>query len=215
MNTELLKKHLDLVITANETTNITRIVSRESAQVLHIEDSLSALPEFQAAPEGLYGDLGSGAGFPGLPIAIETGRETVLVESVKKKAALLDQFAQELDLTNVTVFPGRAEELALQRRGQFSVLSARALSQLGSLLELGSPLLKVGGQFICYKAHMEEEELKHACGLENKLGMKLVSDRNFMLSDGETYRRILVFEKVKNASIKLPRRNGMAQRNPL
>ena len=89
MNSELLNKHLDLVVKANETTNITRIVSWESAQVLHIEDSLSALPEFETAPEGLYGDLGSGAGFPGIPIAIETGRETVLVESVKKKAALL------------------------------------------------------------------------------------------------------------------------------
>lgn len=215
MNTELLEKHLDLVIKANETTNITRIVSRETAEVLHIEDSLSALPEFEKAPAGLYGDLGSGAGFPGLPIAIETGRETILVESVKKKASLLESFATELGLTNVSVFPGRAEELALERKEQFAVLSARALSQLGSLLELGSPLLKVGGQFICYKAHIEDEELKHACSLENKLGLKLVSDRSFLLSDGETYRRILVFEKFKNASIKLPRRNGMAQRNPL
>lgn len=215
MNSELLNKHLDLVIEANKTTNITRIVSRETALVLHVEDSLSALLEFLSAPEGLYGDLGSGAGFPGIPMAIETGRETVLVESVKKKAAILEGFAQELGLTNVSVFPGRAEELALERKGQFSVLSARALSQLGSLLELGSPLLKIGGQFICYKANVEDEELNHALKLENKLGMKLVSDRSFMLSDGETHRRILVFEKVKNASIKLPRRNGMAQRNPL
>lgn len=215
MNTELLEKHLDLVIKANETTNITRIVSRETAEVLHIEDSLSALPEFEKAPAGLYGDLGSGAGFPGLPIAIETGRETILVESVKKKASLLESFVSELGLANVSVFPGRAEELALECKEQFAVLSARALSQLGSLLELGSPLLKVGGQFICYKARIEDEELKHACSLENKLGLKLVSDRSFLLSDGETYRRILVFEKFKNASIKLPRRNGMAQRNPL
>ena len=215
MNEVLLQKHLDLVIAANETTNITRIVSRESAQILHIEDSLSALPEFEQAPAGLYGDLGSGAGFPGIPIAIETGRETVLVESVKKKAIILEGFATELGLNNVKVFPGRAEELALEKKGKFSVLSARALSQLGSLLELGSPLLKIGGQFICYKARIEDEELKHACSLKNKLGLKLVSDRDFMLSDGETYRRILVFEKVKNASIKLPRRNGMAQRNPL
>ena len=215
MNSELLNKHLDLVVKANETTNITRIVSWESAQVLHIEDSLSALSEFETAPEGLYGDLGSGAGFPGIPIAIETGRETVLVESVKKKAALLEQFAQELGLSNITVFPGRAEELALQKKGKFSVLSARALSQLGSLLELGSPLLKMGGQFICYKSRIEEEELAHACSLEQKLGLRLISDRGFYLSDNETFRRILVFEKFKNASVKLPRRNGMAQRNPL
>lgn len=215
MNSELLHKHLDLVIKANETTNITRIVSYESAQILHVQDSLSALPEFEAAPEGLYADLGSGAGFPGIPIAIETGRQTVLVESVKKKAALLEQFINELHLSNVSVFPGRAEELTLQQKGEFSVLSARALSQLGSLLELGSPLLKKGGHFICYKARIEESELQHALSLEQKLGMRMISDREFLLEDNETFRRILVFEKFKNASVKLPRRNGMAQRNPL
>lgn len=215
MNSDLLNKHLDLVIKANETTNITRIVSRETAQILHVEDSLSALLEFNAAPEGLYGDLGSGAGFPGIPISIETGRETVLVESVKKKAKLLEEFINELGLSCVTVFPGRAEELALQRKSQFSVLSARALSRLGSLLELGSPLLKKGGHFICYKSHIDGDEFNHACSLEKKLGMKLISDRDFYLSDNETYRRIVVFEKVSQASILLPRRNGMAQRNPL
>lgn len=215
MNSELLEKHLDLVMEANKITNITRIVSRESAMTLHIEDSLAALPEFEAAPQGLYADLGSGAGFPGIPIAIETGRDTILVESVKKKAALLDTFIHELKLENVTVFPGRAEELALQKRNTCSVLSARALSKLGSLLELGSPLLKKGGHFICYKAHIDDEELNHACSLEEKIGLRLISDRSFLLSDEETFRRILVFEKFKNASLKLPRRNGMAQKNPL
>lgn len=212
----LLQKHLALVVEANETTNITRIDSIERAQILHIEDSLVAWEELLAAPSGLYGDLGSGAGYPGIPLAIVSGRETLLVESVKKKAHLLEHFAQELGLSSqITVFDGRAEELAASHRNSFSVLSARALSKLGSLMELASPLLTIGGQLICYKAHIEDEEMETALRLKNTLGLELLSDRDLYLSDSQTYRRIVVFQKFKNASIKLPRRNGMAQRQPL
>ena len=73
---ELLDKHLELVIEENKVTNLTRIVDWESAQVLHVEDSLAGLPEVEEALEGPYLDMGSGAGFPGIPLAIMTGRET-------------------------------------------------------------------------------------------------------------------------------------------
>ena len=215
MNRELITKHLKLVIEANKTTNITRISSFEEGMVLHVEDSLSGLLEINESPEGLYGDMGSGAGFPGIPLAIETGRPTVLIDSVGKKAVLLQRFADELGLDNVSSYGGRLEELAVERPGQFSVLTARALSKLGSLIELATPLLKKGGRLICYKSHIEEEEITHAISLEKKLGLKLVSDRDFYLSDGETYRRIVVFEKVKKPTIKLPRHVGYAQKKPL
>lgn len=215
MNQELITKHLKLVIEANKMTNITRISSFEEGMVLHVEDSLSGLLEINKSPEGLYGDMGSGAGFPGIPLAIETGRPTVLIDSVGKKAVLLQKFADELGLDNVSSYGGRLEELAVERPGQFSVLTARALSKLGSLMELATPLLKKGGRLICYKSHIEEEEITHAISLEKKLGFKLVSDRDFYLSDGETYRRIVVFEKVKKPTIKLPRHVGYAQKKPL
>ena len=215
MNRELITKHLELVIEANKMTNITRISSFEEGMVLHVEDSLSGLLEINESPEGLYGDMGSGAGFPGIPLAIETGRPTVLIDSVGKKAVLLQRFADELGLDNVSSYGGRLEELAVERPGQFSVLTARALSKLGSLMELATPLLKKGGRLICYKSHIEEEEITHAISLEKKLGLKLVSDRDFYLSDGETYRRIVVFEKVKKPTIKLPRHVGYAQKKPL
>ena len=215
MDRELITKHLELVIEANKTTNITRISSFEEGMVLHVEDSLSGLLEVNKSPEGLYGDMGSGAGFPGIPLAIETGRPTVLIDSVGKKAVLLQKFADELGLDNVSSYGGRLEELAAERPGQFSVLTARALSKLGSLMELAAPLLKKSGRLICYKSHIEEEELAHAISLEKKLGLKLVSDRDFYLSDGETYRRIVTFEKVKKPSIKLPRHVGYAQKKPL
>lgn len=215
MNQELINKHLELVIEANKTTNITRISSPEEGMILHVEDSLAGLDEINAAPEGLYGDMGSGAGFPGIPLAIETGRPTILIDSVGKKAKLLQEFADELGLEQVSSYGGRLEELAMERPGEFSVLTARALSKLGSLMELATPLLKKGGRLICYKSHIEDQEIAHAIALEKKLGLKLVSDRDFYLSDGETYRRIVVFEKVKKPSIKLPRHVGYAQKKPL
>jgi 16S rRNA (guanine527-N7)-methyltransferase len=212
----LIEKHLNLVIKANEVTNITRIDSVEQAKMLHIEDSLAGVQELNAAPDGLYADLGSGAGYPGIPLVIASGRETMLVESVKKKAKILDNFILELGLSDtVSVYPGRAEELASFKPAEFSVITARALSQTGSLMELASPLLVKGGHLICYKARVSEEEFNHALSLENKLGLKLISDRDFYLSDNETYRRILVFEKIHNAQVNLPRRTGMAQRQPL
>ena len=94
---ELIDRYLDLILEANKTTNLTRIDSKEKAQLLHVEDSLVALPEINEAPEGLYGDLGTGGGFPGVPVAIMTGREAVLVDSVKKKVALVIRFPLLVD----------------------------------------------------------------------------------------------------------------------
>ena len=215
MNQALFEKHLQLVIEANKTTNLTRIDDVEKARILHIEDSLAAMQEINAAPRGEYADIGSGAGYPGIPLAIATGRKTTLVDSVKKKAAFLEKFVDELGLKDtVSVYGGRVEELSLERPKSFSVITARAFSSLASILELANPLLQRHGQVVCYKAHVSKEEYDHAAALEDLLGMRLVSDREITLSDAETYRRILVFEKEHTAKVKLPRRNGMAQKKP-
>lgn len=128
---ELLDKHLELVIEENKVTNLTRIVDWESAQVLHVEDSLAGLPEVEEALEGPYLDMGSGAGFPGIPLAIMTGRETLLADSVGKKTRALDSFAAELGIDDiVSTYHGRIEDLALQQPNHFSLVTARALSSL-------------------------------------------------------------------------------------
>ncbi len=212
----LYLKHLSLVMKANETTNITRIDSLDSAKILHVEDSLSGLKELTAAPDGLYGDIGSGAGFPGIPLAIASKRKTVLIESIGKKADILTSIIEQLGIADsVSVYKGRVEELALTHPHAFSVLTARAVSQLSSLMELASPLLMRNGRLLCYKAHISEEEYQHAFELQNTLAMHIIDDRSFALSDGVTQRRILVFEKKGKPKISLPRRNGMAQRKPL
>lgn len=211
----LLDLHLELILQENKISNLTRITDWDQGQLLHIEDSLLGLPEFERAPEGRYADIGTGGGFPGIPLAIVSGRETLLVDSVAKKTRALDKIIDRLGLTErVATYTGRTEELATEQPEAFSVVTARALSSLPSLLELAAPLLCLGGELICYKAALDEEELEQANKLEEKLGMKLVSSRQALLSDGETNRTILVYEKVAEPRVSLPRRPGMAQKRP-
>lgn len=213
---DLAQQYLDLVLEVNKTINLTRITDRSEAEILHLEDSLVGLEEVNAAPAGLYGDLGSGGGFPGVPLALATGRDTVLVDSVKKKMAVVGQLIDQLGLSNqIATCDDRIEDLALDRPGSFSVLTARALSRLVSLLELASPLLIKGGRLVCYKAQVADDELSEALAVQDLLGMKLISERKTLLSDGQTARTILVFEKTGRARLKLPRRVGAAQKAPL
>lgn len=213
---QLLEHYLQAILKINETTNLTRITSPEEARVLHLEDSLVALPELNDAPEGKYGDLGSGGGFPGVPLALYSGRQTVLVDSVKKKMRLVGEVLESLGLSEqIHTYDSRIEDLALEQKGSFSVLTARALSRLVSLLELAAPLLKKDGVLICYKADIQSDEIYEADDICDLVGMELVSRRDVILSDGETKRTILAYRKTGKPKLKLPRRIGMAQRNPL
>lgn len=212
---KLLDSHLRLVIEENKTTNLTRIVDWDSAQLLHVEDSLVGLPEVISAPQGALLDMGTGGGFPGIPLAIMTGRETLLVDSVGKKTQALTRITKQIGIDSYTSsLHIRIEELALQRPESFAVITARALSALSSLLELASPLLITGGRLVCYKSESVYDELEHAKDLEATLGMKFISARDTVLSDNETRRTIIVFEKMSKPTVTLPRRVGMAQKKP-
>ena len=212
----LIDKYLDAFLEANQAINLTNITDREQASLLHVEDSLAALDEVMAAPEGRYGDLGSGGGFPGVPIAISTGRQSVLIDSVKKKMRVVQEIVESLELQNqIETYDGRIEELAQQEPGSFAVLTARALSLMPSLVELASPLLIQGGVLVCYKAHVSEEEMTSALQAAHQVGMSHLSSRSFLLSDGQTKRTIVTFRKDGNPMMKLPRRIGMAQKKPL
>lgn len=212
----LMQRYLDSILEANKVTNLTRITDGEQACLLHIEDSLVGLPEVNEAPTGLYGDLGSGGGFPGVPLALATGRKTLLVDSVKKKMAIVQSALDDLSLSEqISTSSERIEDLPLEYKEKFAVLTARALSKLVSLIELASPLLKKGGRLVCYKAQLSSEELEEALAVQDLVGMKMISQREICLSDGETTRTIVVFEKIGKSRIKLPRRIGLAQKQPL
>lgn len=212
----LLCKHLDAVLEQNKTMNLTSIKDREAGKVLHIEDSLAALTEVQAAPEGLMADIGSGAGFPGIALAITSGRTTTLIEASKKKAAFLEGFITEHQLGRfLSVSALRTEELVSEQRDAFSVISARAVAILPSLVELAAPLMAQGGHFIALKGRRDNEELERGKLAAEKVGMKQLSIREYTLSQEEIHRCIVVYEKVEESSITLPRRPGMATKRPL
>ena len=213
---KLLDLHLKLVMEINTSTNLTRIIDWNNGQLLHIEDSLSGLPEINEAPSGKYLDMGSGAGFPGIPVAIMTQRKTMLADSVGKKIKALDTIINQLGMDDsIQTYHGRVETLAEIQPENFTVITARALSSLASLLELASPLLCKGGSLICYKSQDITDELTHTKEIAGKLGMSFHSRRDLCLSDNKTKRSILVFNKVSQPELSLPRRVGLAQKKPL
>lgn len=208
--------YLDLILEENKSINLTRISDKNQAMLLHIEDSLAGLPEINIAPPGLYGDIGTGGGFPGVPISLATKRQTLLIDSVGKKIASIERVLDKLNLSQtIKTYTGRAETLADTHKESFSLLTVRAVSRLNSLIELASPLLKMDGHLVCYKARVNEDEIKEAESIETLTGMKMISRRSYYLSDNSSYREIIVYQKVGKPKIKLPRRVGLAQKKPL
>lgn len=209
---ETIEEYLKNILEVNKNINLTNITDFEQAKLLLLEDSLSVLTELNDAPEGLYGDLGSGGGFPGVPLGIASRRDTVLIDSVSKKMNAVNNVLQNMNIQNISVYDKRIEELALEKPKAFSVLTTKGLSKIPSLLELASPLLEDNGQLIALKSH-EEEQFNNK-ELENKLGMRLIKEREYQLSNDEIYRKAYVFEKYKDPEVKLPRRIGLAQKKP-
>ena len=213
---DLLARHLDLVLSYNERLNLTRITDPTEGAYLHVADSLLLRSAVDSAPSGMMLDMGTGAGFPGLPLAVVTGRKTVLADSVRKKVAAVDEFVSELGLERrVTTEAARVEELARRRRGNFAVVTARAVAQSNVLVEYASPLLRRGGRLVVAKARPTREELDAADRAARLCGMKRVSRETFELPEERGHREVIVYERVGNPAVKLPRNTGMAQHHPL
>jgi 16S rRNA (guanine527-N7)-methyltransferase len=210
----LINKYLEIILEINNEINLTRISTIEQGKILHIEDSISVFKYFNEAPNGLYGDMGSGGGFPGVPLGILSERNTILIDSVKKKMSAVSTILNKLEITNISTNNNRIEDIAKTSPNSFAILTARALSSLPSIMELASPLLMMNGIFISLKANISNDELNAALKNQKLLGLKLIHDDSFYLSDEITYRRVLVFKKYKDPSIKLPRRVGLAQAKP-
>ena len=210
---DLLSAHLIAVLETNESMNLTSIVA-DDAVSLHVLDSLTALGALESAPAGVFADLGTGPGYPGIPLSVVSGRAVALVESVKKKAAFLERIVGDLCL-EATVHPIRAEELAIEMPGRFSAVTARALSSLPSLVELASPLLGPGGLLICLKARMDEAELARGDAAALLCGMQRMALDRVHVPGAEVERVIVTYRKSAPPRVRLPRRPGMAQRQPL
>ena len=210
----LLLKHLELLLEENKRTNLTRIISKEEGITLHIADSLSVLREFNLR-DGLFLDLGTGGGFPGLPLGIVSERQGILLDSTIKKANAVNRFIEELGLSNQLKSIGmRSEELAKEYGERFSVVIARAVSSLEVLEEYSVPLLEMNGLLVAMRGNDSKEEIERANKVAEILGMELIETRTFNLENVFS-RSVYVYKKVSQPSIELPRRPGMALKKPL
>jgi 16S rRNA (guanine527-N7)-methyltransferase len=208
-----LALHARRVVEANAVMNLTSIAESDFA-TLHVLDSLSATRYLEGAADAPFADLGSGAGYPGIPLAIVTNRPVSLVESVRKKALFLEAVCAELRL-EATVHPIRAEELATTHRQEYGSIVARALSSLPSLVELAAPLLRVGGILVCMKGRRDVAELERGDAAAALCGMARERVDAVTIPGVDATRTIVVYRRTGPSRTKLPRRTGMAQRQPL
>jgi 16S rRNA (guanine527-N7)-methyltransferase len=195
-----------LVLEANRVTNLT--AARTPAALLdHIVDSLTLAGDV----DGPLIDLGSGAGFPGIPLAIVTGQPVTLVESVRKKAMFLGGALKALNVLG-EVIDGRAERLGSDPafRERFSSATARAVASAPTVAELAVPFLAIGGKALLQRGALDERERRAVVDAAPMLGAKLVEER---LIAGE--RRILVLQKVSSTPARFPRRDGIPEKRPL
>jgi 16S rRNA (guanine527-N7)-methyltransferase len=212
---EALARFLSDVLDGSTRVNLTSVSDPAEAWVVHVVDSVSVVPEVDAAPPGQLVDVGSGAGFPGVPLAVVTGRRTTLAESRRKKAEFLRRHAETLPGARIRVVGERSEELARAEPESFSVVTSRAVAALPVVLELSQPLLRRGGRVVAMKGGMDPEEAAAGLRAGRILGLEQVTDRTYDLPGKDAERRVIVYEKRGESEVSLPRRPGMAKKRPL
>ena len=207
---DALLGYRDMVLEANKKFNLTAITDDKDFVIKHLIDSLVAVNEI---PNGAkLCDIGAGAGFPSMPLAIARDDVRVIaLDSTAKKMFFVAESAKSLGIKNIKTVIGRAEEQNLYFN-KFDIVTARAVSALPILLELSMPLLKVGGLFLAYKT--DESELLYCESALNKLNAKHARTIFAELPNGDK-RAVLVFEKVAKTPPQYPRTYGAIKKKPL
>lgn len=208
-----LARHVAMVYEAGERTNLTR-VPRDDAVSLHVIDSLMGLSLMLSGQEGPWADLGAGAGFPGVPLSIVAERHIDLIEANGKKARFLEGVARRLRL-DAAIREVRAETAAAETPRAYAALCARALGSLPEIAELAAPLLCDGGVAVAWKGPGVESELERGRSAAGLAGLTLEDVRRYELPGHGASRTLVVFRKVAEPKIRLPRRPGMAHKRPL
>lgn len=203
------------LVTWNARVNLTAITDRHEVFVKHFLDSLSVAPFVRAARRVL--DIGSGAGFPGVPLKIALPHlQMTLLEATGKKVAFLQHIVTRLDLREVTVLHARAEDAAhdATQRAQYDVVVARAVASLATLCEYALPFVQQGGVFIAQKGVAVEDEVRaatHACTVLGGCVCEVVPVR----LPGLEPRHLVIIEKISATPDTYPRRAGVPERRPL
>ncbi|MGT2666993.1 16S rRNA (guanine(527)-N(7))-methyltransferase RsmG [Streptococcus rifensis] len=210
--------YFELLVNWNEKMNLTAITDKEEVYLKHFYDSLAPVLQgfIKNEPVQLL-DIGAGAGFPSLPMKILCPELRVtIIDSLNKRITFLNALAEELGLTNVSFFHGRAEDLAHDAlfRAQFDLVTARAVARMQVLSELTIPFLKVKGQLIALKASSADQENTDAKQALNLLFSQLTSSTDYQLPNGDP-RNITIVTKKKETSKKYPRKAGIPNKKPL
>ena len=210
------EKYFNRLIEVNEYMNLTAITEREEVYIKHFLDSLTILKALDTQKEFTLCDVGSGAGFPSIPLAIVCDNvDVTIIDALNKRIKFLNDLIEHLELDNAKAFHKRAEEYVKEKPQAFDVVTARAVARLNVLAELCIPLVKVGGLFIAMKGQSGKEELIEAKNAIFILGGEIVDTIEFELPNDSGKREILIIKKVKNTPAKYPRSFARIKEKPL
>jgi 16S rRNA (guanine527-N7)-methyltransferase len=219
---EQFELYYEELIEWNTRINLTAITSRHSVQVKHFLDSLTITLALSAQevtnPDFSIVDIGTGAGFPGLPLRIVFPKpRLVLLESTAKKVTFLQHIIRMLELENVEVVNSRAEEAARlpHYREQFALVVSRAVAPLPTLVELTLPFCRVKGRCIVQKKGEVEQEIDSSKGAISALGGKLNEIRRVELDEFSDARYLVIIDKILSTPDRYPRRAGLPKRRPI
>ena len=213
----LFSKYTDLLLSYNEVMNLTAITEEEEIKIKHYLDSLSPLA-FSLIPDGAkVADVGSGAGFPGVPLKIaKRDIHLTAIDSLNKRLNFLETVKNELSLDDFDTVHLRAEEAGQNKelRESFDIATARAVATLSVLAEWCLPLVKVGGSFIALKGPSPEEEIDEAREAVSVLGGE-IADVFTVNLPGEIKHSIVLIKKISQTPSKYPRKPGKASKQPI
>ena len=208
----------ELLIEKNKVMNLTGITEYEEVIDKHFVDSVSIIKAIDLNKKIRVIDLGTGAGFPGIPLKIMFPNiEIVLVDSLNKRIKFLEEVVEQLQLTDISCIHSRAEDLAQNKeyREQFDLCVSRAVANLSTLCEYCIPFVKVGGNFVSYKSGVIQEEFEQAKYAISTLGGELSEVINFTLPETDIERSFIKIKKNKNTQKKYPRKAGLPGKEPL
>ena len=215
---EQYERYFELLVEWNEKINLTAITEKDEVYIKHFYDSIAPILQglIENQPIRLL-DIGAGAGFPSLPMKILFPElDVTIIDSLNKRINFLHLLAEELGLSGVHFYHGRAEDFAQDKafRAQFDLVTARAVARMQVLSELTIPYLKVGGHLLALKASNAPEELEEAKNALNLLFSKVEDNLQYELPNGDP-RYITIVEKKKETPNKYPRKAGLPNKRPL
>lgn len=212
---EMFYEYMNILLDWNQKINLTTIIEPEDIIIKHFIDSLTVLKYIKNEKINVI-DIGTGAGFPGIPIKIANESNNVtLLDSLNKRVVFLDNVINELKLKDIVAVHARAEEyIKKEKREIYDIAVSRAVANMSTLLEYLLPYLKINGICVCMKGPNIEEELENSKKALNILGGKIIKIDSFNLPDGSK-RNIIIVKKIKNTPIKYPRKNNKPLKEPI